>query len=185
MRRIVLGLLAALFVLAGTTPGRGEWSEEGWQSVGVRGGLSATQKHQFFHRYELFALYGLPWSLRGEKGWGAAMGLNLSAGALRGASETGFIGGVGPTVVFDKAGGKGIMLELGGDLDVVSRQVFGRQDFNGNLLFEGNIGLTYRFDSGYGIGYAFQHISNGGVYSDGKGNPGLDLHMVGLSFHFR
>ncbi|MBJ6725317.1 acyloxyacyl hydrolase [Geomesophilobacter sediminis] len=184
MRNPAFILFTLILLVSGATLARAEYDDSGWKAVGVHAGLSATEKHQYFHRFDIFANYGLPWSLRGERGWGAAMQLNMAAGMVRGGGESGFIGAVGPSVVFDKAGNRGIMFELGGDLDVLSRQVFGRQDFNGNLLFEGYAALIYRFDNGIGIGYRFQHMSNGGIYSNGSGNPGLDLHTVSLSYHF-
>lgn len=159
------------------------WGREvpGWKTFGIRGGLNAIPKHEYFHRYDLFARYGLPWSLRGSSGWGIATQLNVSAGALYSAGVVGFIGAVGPTVVINR-GDRGFEFELSGDLDVVSPSAYGRQDFNGNLLYEGAVGVTYRFDSGYGIGYRFSHMSNGGTYN--RGNPGLDLHTAVLSWNF-
>jgi hypothetical protein len=157
--------------------------EQGWNAVGVRGGFSATQRRNEFHQYEVYATYGLPWSVRAESGWGVAMQGNVSAGVLHAKGENGFIGTFGPGVIFDK-GDKGFALDLGGDLCFLNRYKFDEVDFNGNPLFEGHIGVAYRFKSGPGVSYRFQHMSNGGLGLHGPGNTGLDLHMFGVSWNF-
>jgi hypothetical protein len=177
--------LTIFLVLAGLLSSMGQaWCEDedqGFRTFGVRGGLSATERVEFFHQYEAFFRYGLPWSVRNESGWGVAMQLNGALGALHGGGETGFIGAVGPGMIISKAGGKGFALDIGGDLNFLSRDTFGQVDFNGVLLFDGHVGVAYRFPFGPGIGYRFQHMSNAGL--NGAHNTGLDLHMVELSWN--
>jgi len=53
------------------------------------------------------------------------------------------------------------------------------------LLFGAYIGLSYRFDSGFGIGYRMLHLSNGHIfYPNGTPNPGVDMHMISTSWNF-
>ena len=158
-------------------------SDEGWKAVGVRAGYTAKPKHDFFHQYEVFTTYGLPWSLRGESGWGAALQVNASIGVLHAAGETGIIGSTGPGVVFDQSG-KGVAFELGGDINLLSKRNFGDSNLNGNPLYGGYLGMAYRFQNGPGVSYRFKHISNGGLGLHGDGNIGLDLHMFGMSWNF-
>ncbi|MDD2274068.1 MAG: acyloxyacyl hydrolase [Desulfuromonadaceae bacterium] len=43
------------------------------------------------------------------------------------------------------------------------------------------------YDSGGGLGavYRIQHLSNGHIfYSNGTPNPGVDMHMIGVSWNF-
>ena len=183
MRQIVCGLSLLALLLAGI-PAFGAPADEGWKVIGVRTGISATKRDEYFHQYEVFTSYGLPWSLRSESGWGVAMRLNASLGALHGGHETGTIGSLGPGVVFDQ-GGPGPVFSLGGDLYLMSRYTYGRVDLNQDPLFEGNLGLGYRFASGLGLGYRFLHMSNGGLGRHGNGNTGLDLHLLELSWGFR
>jgi hypothetical protein len=185
VRTIALGLLFLLCAASGAQPA---WCAEpnpdqGLKAVGVRAGFSATSRNDEFHQYEAYATYGLPWSLRGESGWGVALLANASAGVLHAAGENGFIGTIGPGVIFDKSG-KGLGIFMGGDLCFVSRYKFQNVDFNGNPLFEGHFGVAYRLDSGPGVSYRFQHMSNGGLGLHGDGNTGLDLHMFGVSWNF-
>jgi hypothetical protein len=183
MKALVMGLLLVVGLIGGVTPGWCGSPDEGWKAVGIRAGVSATTRSEYFHQYEVFAAYGLPWSLRAESGWGVALRVNASVGALHGGKETGVIGSVGPGVIVDK-GGKGLAFTLGGDLYGMSRFRYGNVDLNGDPLFEGNLGVMYRFDSGPGVGYRFQHMSNGGLGRNGSGNTGLDLHMLELSWNF-
>lgn len=185
MRQIVSGLLLLSMLICETPNSWCGSPDQGWESVGLRAGISATSRREFFHKYELYATYGLPWSLRADSGWGVALQLDTAAGALEGAGETGITGSVGPAMVFDK-GGKGIAFKLGGDICGMNRYRYGNVDLNGNLLFLGQVGLLYNFASGPGIGYRFQHISNGGlaIGGHGDGNTGVDLHMIDLSWNF-
>src|SRR6185369_3809414 len=109
---------------------------------------------EFFHQYEAYTSYGLPWSLRGDSGWGVALQANAALGVLHAAGATGVIGSVGPSVILVK-GGKGFIFELGGDLNGLSRDKFGTVDLDGNILFTGHVGVGYRLPSGPGIGYRF------------------------------
>jgi Lipid A 3-O-deacylase (PagL). len=119
-------------------------AEANWEEAGVRLGIQAGSKHEYFHLYEAFAVYGLPWDWRTSSGWGLAPQLNTSAGALVGGDETGFIGSVGTGLAFNKPGG-GIALEGGVNLDLLDRRQFGRQDFGSILLWGAYIGLSLPF----------------------------------------
>lgn len=186
MKHMLSGLLL-LGLLLGTLPaGWCSPSDQGWQAVGIRDGVSATSRSEFFHKYELYATYGLPWSWRAASGWGLALQLDGSAGALHGGGETGAIGSLGPVVSLDK-GRSGLAFKLGADLSGVSRYRYGNVDLNGYLLFIGHVGLLCRFAGGPGIGYRFQHMSNGSglaIGGHGGGNTGVDFHMLDLSWNF-
>jgi hypothetical protein len=183
MKRIALLVLLGLIV---GNPAAG-WchEEQGWKSVSIRGGVEATQRTQYFHQYEVAADYLLPWSLRAANGFGLSMEAETSLGALHAAGRTGVLASVGPTLVLDK-GGKGLTFKIGGNLYGVSRHSYGSVDLNGYLLFAGHVDLLYRFAAGPGIGYRFQHMSNGGLGIGGgnNSNTGLDLHMLELSWDF-
>jgi len=155
--------------------------DEGWQSIGVRGGFSMTEKATFFHQYEAFAAYGLPLHTRGDSGWGVTTRANISAGDLHGGGKDAFVGSFGPSVVFDK-NGRGFQFEIGGDFVILGRRHFGLQDFGGIGLFQGHGSISYIFRNGLGIQYRAQHTSNAGLY--GTTNPGYDLHLVGVSWNF-
>jgi hypothetical protein len=181
MSRRFVSLLLLIVSIGVVYPGQGSAAEPGFTAIGIRVGIPAKTKHEYFHQYEAFAVYALPWDWRTDSGWGAALQVNASAGALYGGGETGFIGAIGPGLVLDK-GGKGLALDLGPNFVIMDQRKFGEQDFGGRMLYMAHVGLTYRFDSGLGLGYRYQHMSNGGVY--GRSNPGLDLHMAAVSWNF-
>lgn len=171
-------MLQLVLLLAGTT------AQGGWQEGGVRMGIQAGPKHEYFHQYEAFAIYGLPWDWRTSSGWGLAPQFDTSAGALVGGDETGFIGSVGTGLALNKPG-NGISVNGGGSLNLLDRRQFGRQDFGSILLWGAYVGLSYHFSSGLGVGYRIQHLSNNRIlYTSNTPNPGVDMHMIEVSWHF-
>jgi hypothetical protein len=159
-------------------------AEADWQEAGVRMGIQAGPKHEYFHLYEAFAVYGLPWDWRTASGWGLAPQLETSAGALVGGNETGFIGSAGTGLVFNKPG-NGIALEGGGNLNLLDRRQFGHQDFGSILLWGAYVGVMYHFANRLGVGYRIQHLSNNRIlYPKTTPNPGVDMHMIGLSWSY-
>ena len=72
-------------------------------------------------------------------------------------------------------------LEVGGGPTVLTRLDFRSKDFGDIFQFTSHIGLNFDLTSRVRIGYRFQHMSNGGL---SRHNPGLNLHMVGLSYLF-
>lgn len=182
MKRISIGLLLVSLV-CGASPGWCRDPDEGWKTIGIMAGVNASRRTEYFHAYEATISYGLPLSVRTESGWGPAMQVNCTTGVLHAADVTGVIGSLGLGVVVDKRG-KGIAFSLGGDVNVLSKHKFGSVDLNGDSLFDGHVGVAYRFESGPGVFYRFLHMSNGGMGLRGNGNTGLDLHMFGVSWNF-
>ncbi|MES0397598.1 MAG: acyloxyacyl hydrolase, partial [Syntrophobacteria bacterium] len=104
---LILLLLLSIF-----SPQPGSAEETDWIAVGLRAGLSTTDGNEDFEQYELFATYGLPWSWGLTPGWFLSARINLSAGALRGGGETGFIGSAGPSITLSMV--QGLILLDGG-----------------------------------------------------------------------
>ena len=151
------------------------------RSIGARAGLSATATENYFHQYEAYAVCGLPWEWRTQSGWGVAPQLDLTAGLLRGEGRSAFIGSAGPGFNFGKKGFP-LELDLGVSAAALSRDRFGNKDYNGTLQFISHAGLDFRLGSRLGLGYRFQHMSNAGL--NGSANPGLNMHLLGLSWYF-
>ena len=151
------------------------------KSAGVRGGLSAIAREKYFHQYEAFAVFRLPWALRSSSGFGIATLFDLTAGVLRGEDRSGFIGSAGPAVSLGKPGFP-LEMDIGISAAGLSRDTFGNRDFDGNLQFISHVGINYRFSPRVGIGYRLQHMSNAGL--NGNGNPGLNMHLLELNWYF-
>lgn len=155
-------------------------ADPGWKMAGVRGGFSATPKRTFYHEYEAFTVYQLPWSWRSAGGWGVTPRVEGSAGVLRGQQTNAFIGTVGPDFAFDKSGFP-VEVSLGLNFAFLNSPRFGEESFEGDLQFISHIGASYRFSTLFGAGYRFQHMSHGGIY--GGFNPGLNLHIFSLNVY--
>jgi len=54
-------------------------------------------------------------------------------------------------------------------------------DFGERFQFTSHIGLIWYLTDRVSLGYRFQHMSNAGLASP---NPGLNLEMLELSYHF-
>jgi Lipid A 3-O-deacylase (PagL) len=183
MRCIIVERLLVSFI-AGAAPVSALPAGSGWNEAGVRMGIQAGSRHEFFRQYEAFGIYGLPWDWRGSSGWGMTPHVTASLGVLDGGGETGFIGSVGTALVLNKPG-SGFTTDFGINANFLDRRQFGSQDFGSILQFGAYLGINYRFENGIKIGYRLQHISNGHiVYAEETPNPGLDMHLFGISHVF-
>jgi hypothetical protein len=169
-----------LLLLGIFPPHAGNAEETDWTAVGFRAGLSATDGSEDFEQYEMFATHGLPWSWQLAPGWFLSTNINLSAGALRGGGETGFIGSVGPSVTLSMVQDL-ILLDGGISAALLSEHKFGQENFGGPMQFVSHVGIRFKLGGNLGVGYRFQHMSNASIYNR---NPGLELHMLELSYFF-
>jgi hypothetical protein len=91
---------------------------------------------------------------------------------------------VGTALSLNKKG-IGVTTDLGINFNFLDRRHFGQQDFGSILQFGAYLGVNYCFDNGIKIGYRLQHLSNGHIfYPENTPNPGIDMHMLGLSYVF-
>jgi hypothetical protein len=184
MRIILLKLLIILFI-GDLAPATNLFAESGWNEAGVRVGIQASPRREYFRQEEAFAVYGLPWDWHGDSGWGLAPQLTTSLGVLESQRSAGLIGSVGTALALGYRD-SGFTTDLGINFNFLNRRHFGRVDFGSILQFGAYIGINYCFDNGIKIGYRLQHISNGHiVYSEDTPNPGLDMHMIGVSYVFK
>lgn len=152
-------------------------------SAGVRGGFQAVSKRKYFHQYEAFAQFDLPWEWRSPE-MGITPQIELSAGNLRSNGKDGFIGAFGPNLNLDFLDKK-LDLKFGVNLLYLSERSYDGDDFGNNLMFGAHVGLDYRLFSGLKAGYRFQHMSlNKILYNDSRPNPGLDMHLFSLAWQF-
>jgi hypothetical protein len=176
IRRLLLALIILLFFV----PHPGIADDSNWLSVGVRGGPTAIDKDEDFNLYEAFLVYGLPWRFNLTSDIAMNTRLNASAGVLDGGGTQGVIATIGPGVVIEKKGGR-VQLDIGGGFLVMSEDVYGNQDFDEETQLYCHIGLNYLLDRNWVAGYKFHHISNAGFHDT---NPGLDFHLLELSYRY-
>lgn len=182
----IIGPLMAL-VLTSFFSEWGHSNELELTSLGIRGavnfddiGFPPSEKEDF-EQFEVFGILGLPWNWEYPSGWEIRWRLNGSAGALRGAGDTGFITTFSPGLAFTKKEWR-LTFDVGGGGALVSKWEFGRQDFGGPFQFIGHGGVSFHLPENWIIGYRFHHMSDGHIY--GSDNRGVDLHMLEFSFSF-
>lgn len=119
-----------------------------------------------------------PWGDR--SGWWLGARLDGSAGVLVGAGERGAVVTLGPSLSLGK-GDAPLALSIGIRPTVLSRYVFGRVNLGRRFQFTSHVGVNFQLGPKLGAGYHFQHMSNGTLSGP---NPGVDLHMLGLTVQF-
>ena len=156
-------------------------------SVGVRAGINSetlgippTEKEDFV-QYDAFAVIGTPWSWKYPSGWEIRFRLNVSAGALRAAGDTGFITELTPGIAFNYPDWN-LTFDIGGGWAYLSDYKFGSQNIGGPFQIVGHGGITYHLPWNLSVGWRFHHISDATIY--GTDNRGVDIHMLELSYRF-
>lgn len=183
----IAGILVMTVWLSVIFSGLAHTKETELLSVGIRGGANSetigippTEKEDF-EQYDVFAVVGTPWSWDFSSGWDIRFRLNLAAGTLRAAGDSGFIGELSPGIAFSKASWR-LTFDIGGGAAYLSQEKYGRQDIGGPVQIIGHGGLTYHLPWNVSVGYRFHHMSDAAIY--GSNNRGVDLHMIELSYRF-
>jgi hypothetical protein len=145
-------------------------------AFGIQGGISTREE---FIQLELTGKAALPWQWETER-FRTGFVMNGSMGMLDGLGETAFIASLGPGLVFGPKEGR-YSLDLGSSPTLLNRERFGHYDLGLILQFTSHVGINFKFGESWTTGYRFQHMSNAGL---GSPNPGLDMHMFRLHYHF-
>ncbi|MEM2936735.1 MAG: acyloxyacyl hydrolase [Candidatus Bathyarchaeia archaeon] len=148
-------------------------------ALGIRLGVSTHTEKNGFMSYEVFGIYGIPWTLRVFSNWILSTRLNASIGIMTQGNDTGFFATLSPGIAISPYGGR-LMLDTGGGLAITSKDKLGHHDFGGPFLFAAHGGISYEFPWNLAIGYRFFHLSDGGIYN----GHGLNRHLLELSYHF-
>ncbi len=169
-----------LLALTATPPSTADCAERLGNSIGLRGGVSDGRNDENFEQYDVYMTLGLPWKKSLSENWLLGTRLDVSAGALRAAGDTGFTGSVGPTLAFDWARGR-FLFDVGISATFLSEDHYGDEDLGGNIHFMSHAGIAARIAGPVSLGYRFHHLSNAHLDST---NPGLNMHMAELSYRF-
>ena len=154
-------------------------------ALGIRGGASGysplgEEQQEEFQQYDVAAIFRLPWSWHHCSDLGLETRLIASAGAIRGAGETGFIGTLVPGIALTSETWRtSVDVGFGGGL--FSDYTFGVQDFGGPFQFVGTTGIGFALYPRLIAGYRFQHFSDADIYGDGRG---FDMNMLELYYRF-
>lgn len=168
--------LVLFFVLAMATNSLA--GETAWLSAGFWAGRVERYKKEI-KNYELNVSYRLPWSSR-ARGWEIDTALTAGLHSLKNRNDTKVGISVGPGFCLYHRGLR-LALDAAGRIALLSGDSIGRLDMGGRFQFIAHAGLTLYPLWNIGLGYRFEHISNDSLYDS---NPGIDFHMVGLSYRF-
>jgi hypothetical protein len=149
--------------------------------VSFRFGFSATNVDYRFREYRVGTDWNftLPETWTGN--WLVVPQIDLSAGCLTSkGGHAAFVTSVGPALTIGYKDFP-IVLEASCCPTFISLHDFGGIDMGSSFQFTSNIGLRWYITPDFGIGYRFQHMSNGGVTDI---NPGMELHVVSVSWRF-
>jgi hypothetical protein len=166
------------FVLATVANARaGDFS---FESAGARFGAGVGSSNRDFHQAETFVDWNLPWHWDLGKKWDLQSRLDFSAGWVGNNHSDAAVGTVGPLLALGRERFP-ISLEGGSGPTLISRSEFETRDFGDPVQFTSHIGLCCDLAKHWRLGYRFQHMSNAGI---SQSNPGLNLHMLALSYRF-
>ena len=152
-------------------------------ATGIRYGTNAaTDKAGALDRVDVFWSWRSPYAWEFTPGWDVGARLNASVGALRGQGETGAVGTLVPTLAIGDTGDV-FSFEAGVGVALFSKWEYGTvEDFGGPLQFILDLGVNYRVYKRFGLGYRFQHWSDGGIH--GVNNRGVEMHMLEFSYRY-
>jgi hypothetical protein len=170
LKLIGLALLLVVFPVSA--------QETNWYSAGIRGGIASSEPS--FFQCEVFVNRDLRWLWALGPYFSLKPRLELTSGILTRFGQYGYVGTFGPGLVLRYRD-----LPISGNCGVrvtyLSQSAFGDRDFGTPFQFTSHCGLDWTVDARWDLGYRFQHMSNGGL---GRTNPGLNLHMIGATYHF-
>ena len=169
-------LLGSLLIAAGVTNAEGFHLE----STGARFGFYASGAGSHFYQADVFANSDLPWGWDLGSRWSLQSRFDGSIGWLGDSFAGAAIISVGPSLSL-RCQNLPVSLEAGLSGTVLSRSDFRDKDFGTLFQFTSHAGLNFDVTRRIQLGYRFQHMSNAGL---GRHNPGLNLHMFGLSYLF-
>ena len=179
VRLSIIGMLCAVVLCSGSIPlGRADTPPA--QAIGVRIGISGPDKGERFHEAEFFILHDLPWQWQWPPGWLLSTRLDMAVGLLSGADKTAVIGSFSPGLVLSRVGSRLSILANAG-IALVSEDDFGDQAIGSPFQFVLYAGVSYHLGHGIRLSYRYRHLSNAGLFHP---NPGLEMHFLGLSYHF-
>jgi hypothetical protein len=151
-----------------------------WESAGARFGFAPTGAGRDFHQADAFANLDLPWNWDLGSKWRLQSRLDLSAGWIGESSANAGIFTLGPTLVLGRRA-LPLSFECGISPTVLTRSDFPDKDFGLLFQFTSHGGINWDISRHLRLSYRLQHMSNADL---SRHNPGLNLHMLGLSYLF-
>jgi hypothetical protein len=146
----------------------------------VRAGFYANGAGSDFHQAEGFVNVNLPWDWDLGSQWHLQSMFDGSIGWLGESGANAAILTLGPSLLLGRQH-LPVSFEGGVSPTVLTRSDFPSKDFGVPFQFTSHAGLNLDITSRVRFGYRFQHMSNASLSAH---NPGLNMHMFGLSYLF-
>jgi hypothetical protein len=157
-------------------------------AVGLRGGISikgesplGEQMREDFTGGDVFGVFRLPWGWYSRSGWGVGTRIITSVGALSALEKVALVSAVTPVLALGTKDGR-FTIDAGLGGAILTAHQFGRHDLGGPFQFAATAGVSVAPFGPVGLGYRFQHYSDGTIY--GTETRGVDLHMIELIFRY-
>jgi hypothetical protein len=150
------------------------------ESVGARFGASPTSNAHDYHEIDTFLNVNLPWRWDLGKEWFVQTRFDFSAGWMGWTEADTAVITMGPSFLFRREAVP-VSFEGGSGPTILSRYDLISKNFGEPLQFTSYAGFNLDFGKHLRVGYRFQHMSNAGI---NERNPGLNLHMLKISYLF-
>jgi hypothetical protein len=150
------------------------------ESTGARFGFNPIGHGSHFLQAEGFVNWNLPWGWDLGPLWHLQSRTDVSAGWIGESSEDAAIVTAGLSLVLTRQRSP-LSFEAGLSPTALTHYDFPSKNFGIPFQFTTHVGFNLDVSSRIRFSYRFQHMSNGGL---GDRDPGLNLHMLGLSYLF-
>jgi hypothetical protein len=150
------------------------------ESTGARFGFNPIGDGDHFRQAEAFVNWDLPWNWDLGSLWRLQSRFDFSAGWLGESSANAAIFEAGLTLALNRQPSP-LSFEVGLAPAGLTRTDFISKDFGSPFQFITHAGVNLDLFSRLRLSYRFQHMSNADINHH---NPGLNLHMFGLSYVF-
>lgn len=178
--------LAMTLSLGVLDPPLGHAQDPGLLTLGPRIGVGGDsplgeEQKENFEQFDIAATFVLPWGWHGKSGWGLETRFIASAGELRAAGISGFMGTLVPDLAVSAFNG-GVTIDVGLGAGFFGRHKYGVQNFGGPVQIIATTGIGFLLHQTFFAGYRFQHFSDATVY--GSDSLGADMHLTEVSYLF-
>lgn len=150
------------------------------ESVGVRFGFYPYGHVEDFYQADACAAWTLPWGWDLDPVWHLQTRLDAALGWIGEGGTDAAICSSGPTLCLSRQNVP-LVFEAGCSPTVLTRTVFPSKDLGFPFQFTTHAGLDWDLGGHFRLTYRFQHMSNASI---ARPNPGLNFHMLGVSYLF-
>ncbi len=151
----------------------------GLERTGLRVGIDMESSADITS-YEIYSVIGTPWQWNFRHARELLLELELAGGVLDGEDETGGLFKIAPQLRFQSTDFP-VDVVISSGPAYVSEEKFGDLNLGGEFQFMSTLGIDWKLNDRWTIGYRFEHTSNAGIHDE---NDGLNMHAIGVGYIF-